>query len=156
MTDNGVMQKVMELLLSWMRVVTGWVWDFFQADRGTGLIAWFSDHWVKIALILILAGVVVDWLIWMIRWRPYWLWLRKRQIIYEEVPRKRQVPRAKAARGKAGAQAGPEAYYDPFAQGRKEDPYASAASSSSWRSSRSWPPSGWSTIQMPSVSATRL
>ena len=100
-----------------MRLLTGWVWDFFQADRSEGFLAWFSDHWVKLAFILIILGAVADWLIWMIRWRPYWLWLRKRQIIYEEAPARRRTP---ARKKRAGEKA---AFYDPFAE-NEEDPYA--------------------------------
>ena len=93
MGDNELTQKLIEVLLSWIRLVTGWVWNFFQADTAGGFLVWFADNWAGIALTLIIVGVVVDWIIWMIRWRPYWLWLRKRQIIYEEVdaPQKKKT-----------------------------------------------------------------
>lgn len=107
-----------------MRLLAGWVWNFFQADMAGGFLNWFADNWKHIALVLIIVGLVVDWLIWMIRWRPYWLWLRKRQIIYEEVerPRKRRIARPEPVRHmpKAGSQS---EYDDPFAVG-EIDPYA--------------------------------
>ena len=84
-------------MLSWMRWLTGWFWDIANSGgTGGGFLSWFSDHWLGLAVFLIIAGVIVDWLIWMIRWRPYWLWLRKRQIIYGEVPvRKKTASRQK-------------------------------------------------------------
>ncbi len=110
-----------------MRLVTSWVWNFFQADMAGGFLNWFAGNWVHIALALIIAGVVVDWLIWMIRWRPYWLWLRKRQIIYDEVeapqkPRKAERPEPVRHMPKAVLQS---EYDDPFASG-EIDPYALA------------------------------
>ena len=133
MANNEFTQKLVELLLSWMRLVTSWVWNFFQADMGGGFLTWFADNWVHIAIVLIVAGLIVDWLIWMIRWRPYWLWLRKRQIIYEEVevPGRKKTARPQAERPQAvrhmpkAAPAGGE-YDDPFASG-EVDPYAAAA-----------------------------
>lgn len=77
----------MEIMLSWMRWLTSWFWNILNAGGTSGgFLAWFSENWKSLTVFLIVVGLVVDWLVWMIRWRPYWLWLRKRQIIYEEVP----------------------------------------------------------------------
>ena len=133
MANSEFTQKIVELLLSWMRLVTGWVWNFFQADMAGGFLAWFADNWMRIALALIIGGLIVDWLIWMIRWRPYWLWLRKRQIIYEEVEtrgRRKRRPRPEPARPMSRPQPEPAArpeseFDDPFAAD-EVDPYAGA------------------------------
>ena len=130
MANSEFTQKIVEVLLSWMRLVTSWVWNFFQADMGGGFLSWFADNWRHIALTLIIVGLVVDWLIWMIRWRPYWLWLRKRQIIYEEVetpgrrkPEEKSQPQPiQPVRHMPRTQ--PESEFeDPFAAG-EIDPYA--------------------------------
>lgn len=128
MTNNGFAQKLIEVLLSWMRLVTSWVWNFFQADMAGGFMTWFADNWKHIALVLIIIGLVVDWLIWMIRWRPYWLWLRKRQIIYEEVDapqKKKTIDRPEPVRHMPRT-APQNEYDDPFASG-EIDPYALSA-----------------------------
>ena len=114
-------------MLSWMRWLTSWFWSIANSE-GTdgGFLLWFSDHWISLAVFLIIAGAIIDWLIWMIRWRPYWLWLRKRQIIYEEVPvRKRSArsPKAKSTKSAKPASAGIDDFDDPFAE-PAEDPYA--------------------------------
>ena len=128
MANSEFTQKIVEVLLSWMRLVTSWVWNFFQADMGGGFLSWFADNWVHIALTLIIVGLIVDWLIWMIRWRPYWLWLRKRQIIYEEVEmpgrRKRAAKPQTVEPARHMPRPQPESEYeDPFAAG-EVDPYA--------------------------------
>ena len=97
-------------MLSWMRWVTGWFWGILNSGgMSGGFLNWFADNWLRIAILLIIAGVVVDWLVWMIRWRPHWLWFRKRQIIYEEVPvRKKSRPAKKAPAAAAKAPSGEE------------------------------------------------
>ena len=121
MGSNEFAQGLVEVLLSWMRLVTSWVWNFFQADMANGFLSWFADNWKGIAIFLIVVGVVIDWLIWMIRWRPYWLWLRKRQIIYEEVPARRAPRRAQSVRHMPRIDA--DEPDDPFAE-NESDPYA--------------------------------
>ena len=121
MGQNQFIESLVEVMLSWMRWLTSWFWNIVNS-KGTsgGFLRWFSENWISLAVFLIIAGVVIDWLVWMIRWRPYWLWLRKRQIIYEEVPvrkRKRRPAHAPAAPA--------EDYDDPFAAGG-DDPYAQA------------------------------
>ncbi len=74
-------------MLSWMRWLTSWFWNIVNSGgMSGGFLVWFSDNWKSLTVFLIVVGLVVDWLVWLFRWRPYWLWLRKRQIIYEEVP----------------------------------------------------------------------
>lgn len=114
-------------MLSWMRWLTGWFWDIVNSGEtgGGSLLRWFADNWLNLAVFLIVVGFIVDWLIWMIRWRPHWLWLRKRQIIYEEVPvRKKPVKKEKKTARPVREEA--EDFDDPFAA-PGEDPYKPAA-----------------------------
>ena len=76
--------------------------------------------------------MVVDWLVWMIRWRPYWLWFRKKQIIYEdeEKPRrekeqvKKQEQQAKSAAPRASRSS--HRRRDPYARFEKNEPRVDA------------------------------
>ena len=133
MANNEFVQSLIEILLSWVRVVTSWVWSFFQADMGSGFISWFGRHWMGLSVTLIVIGMIIDWIIWMIRWRPYWLWLRKRQIIYEDVEdngktradrRREREKLALIASQRHMPLGGKNDYIDPFAV-EKIDPYAS-------------------------------
>lgn len=87
-------------MLSWMRLLVNWFWSLFRTGAPSGLSRWFEGSWKGIVVMLVLAGVVIDWLVWMIRWRPYWLWFRKKQIIYEddEKPRREKVERVERPR----------------------------------------------------------
>ena len=121
-------------MLSWMRWLTSWFWNIANSEgTGGGFLLWFSEHWISLALFLIIAGVIIDWLIWMIRWRPYWLWLRKRQIIYEEVPIRKKKARKPAHTAEKVARPMPgslDDFDDPFAE-PDEDPYAAVKPASS-------------------------
>ena len=78
MGSNQFAEKLVEVMLSWMRLVVNWFWAVFRTGAPSGLSKWFAGSWKGIVVTLILVGVVVDWLVWMIRWRPYWLWFRKK------------------------------------------------------------------------------
>lgn len=95
MGQNQFSESLVEMMLSWMRWLTSWFWNIVNSGGvdGGGFLQWFSDSWLSLAIFLIIVGAIVDWIIWMIRWRPHWLWLRKRQIIYEEVPAKKSPAR---------------------------------------------------------------
>ena len=110
-----------------MRWLTGWFWNVANSEGASrGFSGWFSENWLGLAIFLIIVGGVVDWLIWMIRWRPYWLWLRKRQIIYEEVAPKRRKRAERPSEPEEPARPEPakDDYDDPFAAAPDSDPYA--------------------------------
>lgn len=96
MGQNQFAESLVEVMLSWMRWLTSWFWNIVNSGSisGGGFLQWFSNNWISLAVFLIIVGAIVDWIIWMIRWRPHWLWLRKRQIIYEEIPVKKHRPAA--------------------------------------------------------------
>lgn len=78
------------IMLGWIRWLASGVAGMFQSagnhtSAGTALMNWFADHWLSLLLVLIVLGVLIDWVVWMIRWRPYWLWFHKRRILIDEV-----------------------------------------------------------------------
>lgn len=72
-------------MLGWIRWIANSFANLFQTGSGRSgdmsMISWFADNWIKILIVLIVVGVLVDWLVWMARWRPYWVWFRKRRIL---------------------------------------------------------------------------
>ena len=85
MSESGFIDWLVKTMLGWARWITDLMWNSINSTtRDGGVLGWFGAHWKIVALIMILAGIVVDWLVWMVRWRPYWLWFRKKQIIYAE------------------------------------------------------------------------
>lgn len=63
-------------LMSWVRALVNAIWALFSADRTTAL-EFLGKNWMAIAAVLIICGLVIDWIVWLIRWQPYHLWARR-------------------------------------------------------------------------------
>ncbi len=75
-------------MLGWIRWIASSIADAFQttgSHSGGGMtsISWFAANWIKILIALIVVGVLADWVVWLARWRPYWVWFRKRRILLD-------------------------------------------------------------------------
>lgn len=85
MTQTGYSSAIVNVLLGWLKGLATWVLKLFNlAGSGGNPLLWLSQNWLKLLLLLLVAGVVLDWLVWMIRWRPYWVWFRKKRIIVND------------------------------------------------------------------------
>lgn len=62
------------LLLGWVQTAVSGLWALFtNADAGTWL-SWLLDHWLLLAAALCLGGVLIDFLVYLLRWQPYRVW----------------------------------------------------------------------------------
>lgn len=77
MFQNEYADTLMKSIMGGFRWFSDWVSSLFTSG-GTayigGLFGWFAQNWLKLLVVLIVTGVVIDWIVWMVRWRPYWLW----------------------------------------------------------------------------------
>lgn len=88
MQQTDFTDSFIKSMLGWIRWIASSIANLFQGGSGgsggsMSTVAWFADNWIKILIALIVIGVVIDWLVWMTRWRPYWVWFRKRRILLE-------------------------------------------------------------------------
>jgi hypothetical protein len=94
LTEDTVLQTdyadtFVKAMLSWVRYIAGSIAKMFQSEgaavtsSGGMLLSWFRSNWVGLLLFLLLVGLGVDFLVWIIRWRPYWLWFRKKRVLLE-------------------------------------------------------------------------
>ncbi len=89
MGQSGFADNFIKGMLGWIRGLASSIAKMFQStgsgsSSGTSLINWFGQNWLWLLLSLIVLGIVVDWVVWMLRWRPYWLWFRKRRIVLDD------------------------------------------------------------------------
>ena len=85
MTQTGYSNAIVNVLLGWLKGLANWVLKLFNlAGSGGSPLTWLSQNWLKLLILLMAVGVVMDWLVWMIRWRPYWVWFRKKRIIVND------------------------------------------------------------------------
>ncbi|MDO4739968.1 MAG: hypothetical protein Q4A66_04805 [Eubacteriales bacterium] len=95
------------LMLGWIRGLTDWIWRLISlgdGSAGRSFLGWFSANWFRLVLVLVIVGVVVDWLVWLIRWRPYWLWFGKKRRVLDdtkEPPARAKQPASVAGRPQA-------------------------------------------------------
>lgn len=85
-------------MLSWLRGIANWAINLFNlsGERSLSLLTWFSEHWIGLLVTLILIGLAIDWLVWIIRWRPYWVWFRTKRILIDDTDAPR--PRGRFSR----------------------------------------------------------
>lgn len=97
---NAFADSLFTALMSWVHVLVNDLWAIFSTDRTT-ILEFLGKHWIAIVLLLLATGLVLDWLIWLIRWQPYHLWAqRARRMLRIEDPQEDEQPvrRAHAAR----------------------------------------------------------
>ena len=58
-----------------MQIIYNWFWSMLASGGQNEFMPWFSDNWIKIVLILLAAGLIIDYTIYLMRWQPYHIWL---------------------------------------------------------------------------------
>jgi len=71
---NSFANSLFALFFGWARTLIQQIWTSAAAGRYSGFLAWLGDHWLWLAAVLCVVCTVLDFVIWMIRWRPYLLW----------------------------------------------------------------------------------
>lgn len=61
-------------LLGWLRGAAAWLWSFMNDPQNGGLIVWIADNWLVLIVLLCAACMLVDFIVYMIRWQPYKVW----------------------------------------------------------------------------------
>ena len=91
MGQSEYAQNFIKVMLGWIRHLASSVAGTFHSASGSfssssgmSAVNWFAENWLKLLIVLIVIGIVVDWVVWMLRWRPYWAWFRKRRILLDD------------------------------------------------------------------------
>ena len=74
---NGFANAILTLLLSWMRVLVNDLWRLLSSDDAGLFYRFLASNWKIIVLILCVGGFVIDRIVYLIRWRPYYVWSSK-------------------------------------------------------------------------------
>ncbi|MCL1965437.1 MAG: hypothetical protein FWF69_10360 [Firmicutes bacterium] len=75
---SGIGSVIYTILLGWMRGLVDWIWSMVSSGGPGSVTQWFLTNWKFWLLVLIVGGLVVDWLMWVVRWRPYRLLFGRR------------------------------------------------------------------------------
>ena len=68
--------SILKLLLSGVRGVFNDLWNMLSGNAGS-LFGWLGRHWLSLICILLIAGVTIDLLIYLLRWKPQRVWISK-------------------------------------------------------------------------------
>ncbi len=71
---RGFAQTLFNVLLGWIRAVVEGVWSLLFSSGTQAWLQWIGDNWLALVLLLCLAGVFMDFFVWFLRWRPYYVW----------------------------------------------------------------------------------
>ena len=83
---NGYSDSIVNAMLSWLKGFASWVLKLFDLAGSYSFspLEWLSNNWLKLLILFIIAGIVIDILVWLVRWRPYWIWFRKKRVLIDD------------------------------------------------------------------------
>ena len=84
MTQTGYTNAIVNAMLGWLKGLASWVLKLFNLSGGFSPLKFLADNWLQLLVLLLAIGVVVDLLVWLIRWRPHWVWFRKKRVVIND------------------------------------------------------------------------
>lgn len=91
--------SLFNLLMGWVRALVNAIWALFTTDHTT-LLEFLGKNWVLIVVVILAAGLAIDWLVWLIRWQPYHLWARRaRRFLRMPEPEQEEKRKKRATSG---------------------------------------------------------
>ncbi len=75
---NGFTNAILTVLLGWLRSLFAAIWTLLGSDGGGAILDFLRANWKVLFLILCVGGFVVDRIVYLIRWRPYYVWRARR------------------------------------------------------------------------------
>ena len=64
------------MLLGWVQTAAAWIWALITNADASAWLRWLVDNWLPLVLALCIGGVLVDFIVYLIRWQPYRMWGR--------------------------------------------------------------------------------
>ena len=70
---NYIADRLFALLLGWTNSLFNGLWNLLT-NNTAGVTGFLKRFWLPIILVLLIAGTLIDYIIWFIRWRPHYVW----------------------------------------------------------------------------------
>lgn len=74
---NAFADTLLSLMFGWLRSMVEGIFSSASSGRFSSFFTWLGDHWFWLVAVLCIICLVLDYLIWFIRWRPYVIWRNK-------------------------------------------------------------------------------
>lgn len=62
------------VLLGWIRTAAEWLWSITGSQNNGGMVGWIGENWLTLIIIVCAAGMLMDFFVHMLRWKPYKVW----------------------------------------------------------------------------------
>ena len=66
--------SLFKMMLGWLQAAVSAVWSAFTSENGSSVFNWIGRHWILLAGILCVIGLVTDLCVYIFRWKPYKVW----------------------------------------------------------------------------------
>ena len=66
--------SLFKIMLGWLQTAVSAVWSAFTSENGSTIFNWIGRHWILLAGILCVLGLVTDLCVYIFRWKPYKVW----------------------------------------------------------------------------------
>ena len=71
---NGYLTAALSTMLGWVRGLASSVWQLVSGENTGTFLRFIAEHWKGILLVLCIVGVLADFAVYLLRWRPYKVW----------------------------------------------------------------------------------
>ena len=62
------------VLLGWVQTAAAGLWGLVTNTDVSAWLRWLLDNWLPLTILLCISGVVIDFIVYLIRWQPYRVW----------------------------------------------------------------------------------
>ena len=62
------------IMIGWLQNVVYSIWNAFSSEQNGSFLKWIGRHWIIVAAILCAAGLIIDFTVYMVRWKPFKVW----------------------------------------------------------------------------------
>lgn len=70
---NVFADRLFALLLGWTGMLFNGLWNLIN-NASSGVTGFLSRFWAPLLIMLLIFGTLTDYIVWLIRWRPYVVW----------------------------------------------------------------------------------
>jgi len=125
---NGFVNTILSILLSWIRTLVNNVWSLLRSEDGSALMRFLSAHWLEMVIGLCAACLLVDGVVYFLRWRPDYVWATNWRRLRRKRSKRSRKPVRKEPRPPVQPEVQPqEAMYAAYAPLQQAAGYTPAA-----------------------------
>lgn len=86
---NAFANTLFTLILGWVRGLVSSLFALLTGEGTHGALTWLGDHWLSLAIFVIIVCTILDYLVWLVRWRPFLVWRTRLRMLGRRLHRNR-------------------------------------------------------------------